>query len=103
MRAALREIDADVFHVGPLPYNNLIYEGIAAAMSRGVPVIATPCAHFGEPQNSEIARHYVQPHQIEMLRRCDRVLCMTSVEAEQLAARGVCESQTCSDRLRNRR
>ena len=89
LQAALREIDADVFHVGPLPYNSLIYQGIAAAMARGVPVIATPCAHFGEPGNSEIARHYVQSHQIELMRRCDRVLCMTSVEARQLAARGV--------------
>jgi glycogen(starch) synthase len=89
LRAALREVDAEIFHVGPLPYNNLIYEGIAAAMARNVPVMATPCAHFGEPGNSEIARHYVRPHQIELLRRCDRVLCMTSVESRQLAERGV--------------
>jgi glycogen synthase len=91
LHAALQKIDADVFHVGPLPYNNLIYQGIAAAADRGVPVIATPCAHLGEPGNSEIARHYIQPHQIELLRRCDRVLCMTSVEARQLVARGVAE------------
>lgn len=89
LRSALRELDADVFHVGPLPYNNLMYEGIAAATARNVPVIATPCAHFGEPGNSEIARHYVQPHQIKLIGRCDRILCMTSVEALQLAARGV--------------
>jgi glycosyltransferase involved in cell wall biosynthesis len=91
LRAALREVEADVFHVGPLPYNNLMYEGIAAARSLGVPVIATPCAHFGEPQNSEVAQHYVSSYQIEMLRHCDRVHCMTSVEAGQLAARGVAE------------
>ena len=93
LRAALREIDADVFHVGPLPYNNLIYEGIAAANARNAPVIVTPCTHFGETQNPEIARQYVAPHQIEMLRRCDRVHCMTQVEAQQLAARGVAESK----------
>lgn len=93
LRSALQKIDADVFHVGPLPYNNLMYEGIEAAMYRAVPVIATPCAHFGEPGNVEVSRHYVQPHQIQLMQHCDRVLCMTSFEAEQLAARGVARTK----------
>ncbi len=39
LQAALRNIDADVFHVGPLPYNNLMYAGIEAAEYRRVPVL----------------------------------------------------------------
>ena len=89
LQAALRNIDADVFHVGPLPYNNLMYAGIAAAEYRRVPVLTTPCVHFGEAGNSEVARHYVQPYQIKLLQHCNRVLCMTKTEQERLAELGV--------------
>ena len=48
LRDALHSSNADIFHVGPLPYNNLIYAGIEAAEYHQVPVIATPCTHLGE-------------------------------------------------------
>jgi len=86
---ALRTVDADMFHVGPLPYNNLIYAGIEAAERRAVPVIATPCTHFGEEGRSDVAKHYISPHQIALLQQCDRVLCMTESERSKLAALGV--------------
>jgi glycosyltransferase involved in cell wall biosynthesis len=89
LRAALHRIDADVFHVGPLPYNNLMYAGIEAAEYRSVPVIATPCTHFGQQGSSEVAKHYAQPHQIALLQHCDRVLCMTQTESRNLAELGV--------------
>ena len=84
LRAALHDIDADIFHVGPLPYNNLIYAGIEAAEHRRVPVIATPCTHLGEEANRDVAQHYVQPYQIELLQHCQRVLCMTAAEQSKL-------------------
>lgn len=86
---ALRECDADVFHVGPLPYNSLMYAGLQAAEYRRAPVVATPCTHLGEATNEEVARHYVGSHQIALLRHCERVLCMTEVEREHLERRGV--------------
>jgi len=89
LRAALRSVDADLFHVGPLPYNNLIYAGIEAAEPKRVPVIATPCTHLGEEANTDVARHYVQPYQIALLQHCRRVLCMTQAEQARLAALGV--------------
>lgn len=89
LRAALHNIDADIFHVGPLPYNSLIYAGIEAAEHRGIPVIVTPCTHLGESSNPEVAQHYVQPYQIELLRHCDRVLCMTAAERSKLIELGV--------------
>ena len=85
----MHSIDADVFHVGPLPYNNLIYAGIEAAEHHRVPVIATPCTHLGEEANAEVARHYVQPYQIELLQHCQRVLCMTAAEQLKLIELGV--------------
>ena len=89
LNAALRNIDADVFHVGPLPYNNLMYAGLQAGEFRHVPVIATPCAHLGEAKSDVVVRHYLRPHQIALLRHCDQVLCMTEVEREHLERRGV--------------
>ena len=64
LREALRAVDADLFHIGPLPYTNLMYAGLQAAEARGVPVVATPCTHLGEEGNDEVARHYVQPYQM---------------------------------------
>lgn len=89
LRAALHNIDADLFHVGPLPYNSLIYAGIEAAEHRRVPVIATPCTHLGEEANTEVAKHYVRPYQIKLLQQCRRVLCMTQAEKSKLTELGV--------------
>ena len=87
--AALRDCDAEIFHIGPLPYNNLMYAGLRAAEHRRVPVVATPCTHLGEATNDEVARHYVGPHQVALLRHCNQVLCMTDVEREHLKQLGI--------------
>jgi len=89
LRAALHNIDADIFHVGPLPYNGLIYAGIEAAEHRRVPVIATPCTHLGEDANRDVAQYYVEPHQIRLLQQCGRVVCMTKAEQSRLSELGV--------------
>lgn len=93
LRNALRSIDADVLHVGPLPYNNLMYAGLQAAEFRRVPVIATPCLHLGEANNDEVSRHYLQPHQVALLHHCDQVLCMTDVEHTRLERAGISSSK----------
>jgi glycosyltransferase involved in cell wall biosynthesis len=86
---ALRNCGADVFHIGPLPYNNMMYAGLDAGKRRRVPVIATPCVHLGEQSSNAVLRYYLQTHQVELLRHCDRVLCMTDVEREHLQRMGV--------------
>ena len=86
---ALRECSADVFHIGPLPYNNLMYAGLQAAELRHVPVVATPCTHLGQAGNDAVSGHYVQDHQLEVLRHSDQVLCMTDVEREYLQRKGI--------------
>jgi glycosyltransferase involved in cell wall biosynthesis len=77
---ALRSVDADLFHVGPLPYNSVIYAGLYAGESRNIPVVATPCSHLGEPGRNAVVQHYLQRHQLELLRHCSRVFCMTETE-----------------------
>jgi glycosyltransferase involved in cell wall biosynthesis len=89
LEKALRQAKADLIHIGPLPYNTMMYAGLHAAEAEGVPVIATPCTHLGEDNNNQVSQFYVQPHLISMLKRCDRVLCMTEFELEQLQAAGV--------------
>jgi glycogen synthase len=89
LHAALRAVDADLFHVGPLPYTNLMYAGLQAAEARHVPVVATPCTHLGEAGSDEVARYYLQPYQIRLLQRCVKVLCMTKTELQRLEQLGV--------------
>jgi glycogen synthase len=89
LHEALRAVDADLFHIGPLPYTNLMYAGLQAAKARGVPVVATPCAHLGEEGNDEVARHYLQPHQLHILQHSAKIFCMTKTELEMLQRLGV--------------
>jgi glycosyltransferase involved in cell wall biosynthesis len=86
---ALGATDADLFHIGPLPYNSLMYAGLRAGERRGVPIVATPCSHLGEPGSREVVQHYLQPHQVALLQRCRRVLCMTRTERDRLHSLGV--------------
>ena len=79
----------DVIHVGPLPYNSLMYTGIAVARRLNIPALSTPCTHFGEEGNDEISKHYVRGFQIEILNSCKNVLTLTKTEAEQLGDLGV--------------
>jgi glycogen(starch) synthase len=89
LREALERCSADVIHVGPLPYNSLMYEGMQAARALGARVIATPCVHFGEDGAADIARDYASPHQIALLDHCDAVIAMTEMEARRLCELGV--------------
>ncbi len=89
LSAALRQTDADLIHIGPLPYNGIMYAGLSAGERRKVPVVATPCSHLGEPANKEIEQHYLGSHQLEMLRHCQRVFCMTHTERDHLARLGI--------------
>jgi glycogen(starch) synthase len=87
--SALREAALDVIHVGPLPYNSLMYTGLLEGIRRRIPVLATPCVHLGEDSNSEVVRHYTRRFQIQLLNRCGKVLAMTATEARTLAELGV--------------
>ncbi len=66
------------------------------ARAHSIPFIATPFVHLGPPGDSSILRYYSMRHQIDLLRRSARVITMTGLEGDALAARGV-------DRARLRR
>jgi glycosyltransferase involved in cell wall biosynthesis len=90
LRCELQRIPSiDVIHIGPLPYNRLMYHGLREGRRRGVRVVATPCTHFGEDEGRAVVRHYTRPFQIELLNHCDAVLTLTATERERLIREGV--------------
>jgi glycosyltransferase involved in cell wall biosynthesis len=89
LAAALSRTTANVIHVGPLPYNQLMYYGLRAARRRGARILCTPCTHFGEEASHEVARHYTQPFQTQLLNHCDTVLALTELERKRLVELGV--------------
>lgn len=100
LAAQLRELPViDVIHIGPLPYNRLMYEGWREGRRRGARVLATPCTHFGEDGNRGVTRHYTQPFQIALLQHCDQVLTLTGVERQRLVAAGLGESKVSATGL----
>jgi glycogen(starch) synthase len=94
LTAHLRQFaNIDAIHVGPLPYNRLMYEGWLEGRRRGARVLATPCTHFGEDQNRVVAQHYTQAFQIALLNACDCVLALTKCELDRLQHAGVKEQR----------
>lgn len=94
LTAQLRQFaNIDAIHVGPLPYNRLMYEGWWEGRQRGARVLATPCTHFGEDQNRVVAQHYTQAFQIALLNACDCVLALTNSERDRLQQAGVKEQK----------
>jgi glycosyltransferase involved in cell wall biosynthesis len=89
LHEALRAVDGDLYHIGPLPYSNLMYAGLQAAEARGAPLVATPCVHLGEEGNDEVTRYYLRPYQLEILQRCAKIFCMTNTELQTLERLGV--------------
>ena len=93
LNEALRAVDADLIHVGPLPHNSLLYAGLRAGEQRGIPVVATPCVHLGETGNDSVSKQYLQPHQLELLRHCDKIFCMTATEHRHLHVLGLPDAE----------
>jgi glycogen synthase len=92
MRRYLRDRAAerfDLIHAANITLDFAILPAFELARRRGIPFICTPLLHLGEPGDRSILRYYSMPHQIELLRRSDRVIALTGLEFDYLAARGV--------------
>jgi glycosyltransferase involved in cell wall biosynthesis len=85
----------DLIHTTNISLDFAILPAFANARRRDIPFICTPFVHLGEPGDNAIRRYYLMRHQIALLRRSDRVIAMTGLEADALASRGVAR-----DRLR---
>jgi len=79
----------DLVHTCNITLDFAIFPAYAFARQRGVPFVCTPFVHLGPPGDRTILRYYSMRHQVDLLRRSDRVITMTGLEAAELAARGV--------------
>jgi glycosyltransferase involved in cell wall biosynthesis len=86
----------DLVHATNITLDFAILPALDFARAQRIPFIATPFVHLGPPGDNSILRYYSMRHQIELLKRADRVITMTGLEGDALAARGV-------DRARMRR
>jgi glycosyltransferase involved in cell wall biosynthesis len=79
----------DLIHTTNITLDFAILPALDFAHRHHVPFICTPFVHLGEPGDNALLRYYSMRHQIELLKRSDRVITMTGLEADALAARGV--------------
>jgi glycosyltransferase involved in cell wall biosynthesis len=79
----------DLVHTCNITLDFAIFPAQAFARRHGVPFVCTPFVHLGPPGDASILRYYSMRHQVDLLRRSDRVITMTGLEADALAARGV--------------
>lgn len=79
----------DLVHTTNITLDFMILPALDFARRRGIPHLCTPFVHLGEPGSRAIVRYYAQRHQIDLLRRSERVIVQTGLEADFLAARGV--------------
>ena len=79
----------DLVHATNITLDFAILPVFSYAQQHGIPFICTPFMHLGEPGSRAIVRYYSMRHQIDLLRRSDRVIAMTGVERDFLEARGV--------------
>lgn len=79
----------DLIHAGNITLDFAILPALQFARRSGVPFLCTPFVHLGPPGDRTILRYYSMRHQVELLKRSDRVITMTGLEADELARRGV--------------
>lgn len=79
----------DLVHATNITLDFALLPVFACAQRRRIPFLCTPFIHLGEPGSRAIARYYSMRHQIDLLRRSERVITMTRLERDFLVARGV--------------
>jgi len=79
----------DLVHATNITLDFALLPVFACAQRQRIPFVCTPFIHLGEPGSRTIVRYYSMRHQIDLLRRSERVITMTGLERDFLAAHGV--------------
>lgn len=79
----------DLVHATNITLDFAMLPAFTYAQQHRIPFLCTPFVHLGEPGSRAIVRYYSMRHQIDLLRRSDRVMVMTGLERDFLASRGV--------------
>jgi glycosyltransferase involved in cell wall biosynthesis len=79
----------DLVHTTNITLDFAVLPAHDVARRQGAAVICTPFVHLGEPESDAVRRYYTMRHQIELLRRSDRVIVQGGLEEAYLARHGV--------------
>src|SRR5689334_9411491 len=66
----------DLVHTCNITLDFAILPALDFARERGIPFVCTPFVHLGPPGDRSILRYYTMRHQIDLLKRSDRVITM---------------------------
>jgi glycosyltransferase involved in cell wall biosynthesis len=83
----------DLVIAGVFPYNIFIYLGQRIARRSKCPFIIAPFLHLGEKERGEVRRHFIIPHQLELVKKSDFSITLTSAEIPYLTSIGVDRSK----------
>jgi glycosyltransferase involved in cell wall biosynthesis len=83
----------DLVSTANITFDFAIQPGEAYARQKGIPHVCTPFVHVGEPGNTRVVRSYTMRHQLDILRRCDRVIVQTEIERRALVERGILDER----------
>lgn len=83
----------DLIHAFNVSWEAALIDAYAAARRLGLPLVVTPFAHLGVGFDDRVARNSTMQHQIEIMRRADRVMVLTGIERDGLARYGVPREQ----------
>jgi glycogen(starch) synthase len=81
--------DIDVIHVTNVTLDSLVHPIVDLAVAHHIPVIMTPFIHLGEVRDPAFVRYYSMPQQLDLLRRSQAVLTMTTREKDFLQGQGI--------------
>jgi glycosyltransferase involved in cell wall biosynthesis len=90
-RQTLRRLPGafDLVHAFNLSWESCLVDAFDFACARGVPFLATPFLHTGEPGRARVSRNFTMSHQVAALLGSDRVIVQTPTEAQAVEALGV--------------
>lgn len=78
----------DIVHATALPYDSILFTASRIAKKQGIPLVMSPFFHLGESDSDDVRRHYTRPHQLRLVKSCDRVFVQTDIERDFLAGAG---------------
>ena len=83
----------DLVHGFNISWEYALLTGWHYAQQRQLPFVATPFAHLGTGHHDRVARNSTMDHQLHLLRQSDRVMVLTSIEADGLARFGIAKER----------
>lgn len=78
----------DIVHATALPYDSILYAAYVIARRQKIPLVYSPFIHLGEVENDEVRKNYTRRHQLELLRKADKVIVQTVMERDFLLGEG---------------